>query len=94
MALIRASLCLVSAEDDMSLPLERKQQLLGEFHEYLYKEEWTFTESGPNEKDRVLLCEFDIVIKEFIALKPVCRNEWCHDCAIRPSTHVMPGRLG
>jgi farnesyl-diphosphate farnesyltransferase len=56
----------------MTLPLERKQQLLGEFHENLYKEGWTFTESGPAEKDRMLLEEFDIVIKEFIALKPVC----------------------
>lgn len=55
----------------MTLPLERKQELLGEFHNNLYVEGWTFTESGEYEKDRILLCEFDVVVKEFMALKPV-----------------------
>ena len=69
----------------MTLPLEKKRALLSDFHNCLYKEGWTFTESGEGEKDRVLLCEFDIVIKEFLELRPVClcmcdRAVWFYAC--------------
>lgn len=57
-------------EDDMTLSTEKKIPLLRTFSEILQKEGWTFNESGPNEKDRVVLVEFDIVIKEFHMLKP------------------------
>lgn len=52
-------------EDDMTIANEAKIPLLTAFHEKLYQPGWTFTESGPNEKDRQLLVEFDKVIGEF-----------------------------
>ena len=61
-------------EDDMALPRERKVPLLRSFHEVLRQRGWTFTESGPNEKDRQLLVEFDIVILEFSKLKPAFQD--------------------
>lgn len=57
-------------EDDMTIPVEKKVPLLTSFHEKLYQPGWTFTESGPNEKDRQLLIEFDKVIGEFGLLAP------------------------
>ena len=66
-------------EDDMTIPLESKDVLLRNFYTFLDKKGWTFTEStsafiirdelkwlgGPNEKDRQLLVEFDVVIEEY-----------------------------
>lgn len=52
-------------EDDMTLSPEIKIPLLLDFHKKLYQPGWNFTESGPNEKDRQLLVEFDKVIEEF-----------------------------
>lgn len=51
-------------EDDMTLPLEKKEPMLREFSKYMKIDGWTFTESGPNEKDRDLLVHFDDVIVE------------------------------
>ncbi|KAI0377559.1 farnesyl-diphosphate farnesyltransferase [Hypomontagnella monticulosa] len=51
-------------EDDMTLPIEKKEPMLREFSKYLKINGWTFTESGPNEKDRDLLVHFDDVIVE------------------------------
>ncbi|KAI5859680.1 farnesyl-diphosphate farnesyltransferase [Durotheca rogersii] len=51
-------------EDDMTLSVETKEPLLREFSKYMSKDGWTFTESGPNEKDRDLLVHFDDVIAE------------------------------
>ncbi|KAJ2695003.1 bifunctional farnesyl-diphosphate farnesyltransferase/squalene synthase, partial [Coemansia spiralis] len=34
----------------------------------IYQEGWTFKESGPGEKDALLLVEFDVVIREFLRL--------------------------
>ncbi|ORY86164.1 isoprenoid synthase domain-containing protein [Protomyces lactucae-debilis] len=56
-------------EDDMTLPLDRKLPLLREFYTLLQQDGWNFHESGPNEKDALLLKEFDVVIKEFKKLK-------------------------
>jgi farnesyl-diphosphate farnesyltransferase len=55
-------------EDDMTLDLQKKTDLLETFHEIIYKPGWTFSENGPNEKDRQLLVEFDIVIGEFLKI--------------------------
>lgn len=55
-------------EDDMTIPLEKKVKLLQEFHLYCKKPGWTFTESGPNEKDAPLLVKFDVVIHELLKL--------------------------
>ncbi|KAI8344683.1 farnesyl-diphosphate farnesyltransferase [Chlamydoabsidia padenii] len=57
-------------EDDMSLDLNRKVDLLRSFDTIIYRKGWTFNENGPNEKDRDLLVHFDVVIDEFLRLKP------------------------
>ncbi|KAF1949891.1 farnesyl-diphosphate farnesyltransferase [Byssothecium circinans] len=59
-----------TVEDDMTIPLEKKEPILRNFDSVLDKDGWTFTESGPNEKDRQLLVEFNVVIEEFKKLKP------------------------
>ncbi|KAF9819317.1 hypothetical protein IEO21_02205 [Rhodonia placenta] len=51
-------------EDDMTLSDDKKQPLLRAFHEYAVKPGWTFTENGPDEKDRQLLVEYDVVAEE------------------------------
>ncbi|KAG0016937.1 bifunctional farnesyl-diphosphate farnesyltransferase/squalene synthase [Podila clonocystis] len=57
-------------EDDMTIDLETKIPYLKTFHEIIYQKGWTFTKNGPNEKDRQLLVEFDVVIDAFLKLKP------------------------
>ncbi len=57
-------------EDDMTLPLDKKVPLLRKFDENMEKDGWTFTENGPNEKDRELLVHFDEVIVELKLMKP------------------------
>ncbi|KAI9488419.1 farnesyl-diphosphate farnesyltransferase [Zychaea mexicana] len=57
-------------EDDMTLPLDRKVELLRSFDKVIYQRGWTFNENGPNEKDRELLVKFDVVIDEFLKLNP------------------------
>ena len=51
-------------EDDTTIPIEKKEPLLRKFHENMEVEGWTFTENGPNEKDRNLLVHFDDVSTE------------------------------
>ena len=57
-----------TVEDDMTLAVERKTELLLSFHTVVRQLGWTFTESGPREKDRQLLVEFDAVVAEFLLL--------------------------
>ncbi|KXS10802.1 farnesyl-diphosphate farnesyltransferase, partial [Gonapodya prolifera JEL478] len=57
-----------TVEDDMTLPKARKLAVLRSFHELIYQRGWTFTENGPDEKDRELLVMFDKVIEEFLGL--------------------------
>ncbi|KAI9004432.1 farnesyl-diphosphate farnesyltransferase 1 [Hyaloraphidium curvatum] len=57
-----------TVEDDMTLDLPRKVEILGSFHKLIYQKGWTFDENGPNEKDRMLLVRFDTVITEFLKL--------------------------
>ncbi|CAB4384919.1 unnamed protein product [Rhizophagus irregularis] len=61
-------------EDDMSIPIEKKEPLLRDFHKTIYKKGWTFDENGPDEKDRQLLVEFDVVIEEFLGLRKKFQN--------------------
>ena len=61
---------LYTIEDDMSIDPKVKVPELEAFHERLYTPGWTFTQSGPKEKDRQLLVEFDVVIEEFAQLAP------------------------
>jgi len=57
-------------EDDMTIEVNKKIDLLKNFHTFNHQKGWTFTESGPNEKDRVLLEQYDIVIEKFLQLDP------------------------
>lgn len=52
----------------MTVPNDVKLPLLRAFHEKLYEPGWTFSQSGPNEKDRIVLVEFDNIQKEFAIL--------------------------
>ncbi|EFX02204.1 squalene synthetase [Grosmannia clavigera kw1407] len=57
-------------EDDMTIPLEKKVPLLRGFDDLMEQDGWTFTENGPNEKDRELLVHFDDVVTELKRLNP------------------------
>lgn len=54
----------------MTIPIERKEMLLRRFDENIQIDGYTFTENGPNEKERDLLVHFDVVITELKKLKP------------------------
>jgi len=56
-------------EDDPTIEPAKKDKLLRSFHTHLEDDGWTFTESGPNEKDRDLLVHFDVVIAELKKVK-------------------------
>ncbi|WFD03865.1 squalene synthase [Malassezia obtusa] len=66
---------------DMTLDPKVKIPLLVDFHKKLQEPGWTFTESGPNEKDRQLLVEFDKVIAEYQLLNEGCRYVIADICA-------------
>lgn len=57
-------------EDDTTIPIEKKEPLLRKFDQNMEIEGWTFTENGPNEKDRNLLVHFDDVATELKKLQP------------------------
>ncbi|KAJ1724643.1 bifunctional farnesyl-diphosphate farnesyltransferase/squalene synthase [Coemansia erecta] len=52
-------------EDDMTIPGAKKRDLLEKFHTVIYEDGWSFKESGPDEKDALLLVEFSVVVSEF-----------------------------
>lgn len=56
-------------EDDMTLDNETKVPYLRNFTDYMATDGWTFTQSGPDEKDRELLVHFDQVITELKKVK-------------------------
>lgn len=55
-------------EDDMSIDIHKKVELLNSFHSKLDQPGWNFDGCSPKEKDRKLLTEFDKVISEFQVL--------------------------
>jgi len=61
-------------EDDMTIPLEQKDSLLRNFHNVVDREGWTYDGNGPDEKDRVLLVQFNNVTEEFRKTKPTYRE--------------------
>ncbi|KAJ4374001.1 bifunctional farnesyl-diphosphate farnesyltransferase/squalene synthase [Neocucurbitaria cava] len=63
-----------TVEDDMTIPLEKKEPILRNFQNVLEQDGWNFAENGPNEKDRQLLVEFNVVIEEFKKIKPAYRE--------------------
>jgi farnesyl-diphosphate farnesyltransferase len=60
-----------TVEDDMTIPLEDKEPILRDFHNIMEKDGWNFNGNGPDEKDRGLLVDFDVVIAEYKKVKPV-----------------------
>lgn len=63
-----------TVEDDMTIAIEKKLPILRSFHEHIAQEGWNFKENGPNEKDRQLCVEFDVVVTEFNKLKSEYRQ--------------------
>lgn len=57
-------------EDDMTLDPKVKIPILRTFDQKLLTNDWSFNDSGPNEKDRVVLIEFTSVLAEYHKLKP------------------------
>jgi len=54
----------------MTIPDDVKQPMLRKFHDFTVTPGWTFNGSGPNEKDRQLLVEYDVVVDEVNRLDP------------------------
>ncbi|KAL4061937.1 isoprenoid synthase domain-containing protein [Scleroderma yunnanense] len=72
-------------EDDMTIPDDIKQPMLRSFHEKTVTPGWTFSGSGPAEKDRQLLVEYDQVVEEVNRLKPEYKTiilDICHKMEI------------
>ncbi|KAI8872052.1 farnesyl-diphosphate farnesyltransferase 1 [Ramicandelaber brevisporus] len=61
-------------EDDMGIDKDLKLTLLESLHGYIFQPGWKFLGSSPGEKDAHLLVEFDLVIDQFLALKPEYRE--------------------
>ncbi|TFY60832.1 hypothetical protein EVG20_g7278 [Dentipellis fragilis] len=61
-------------EDDMTIPDDVKQPLLRSFHEKTLTPGWTFNGNGPDEKDRIVLVDYDKVVAEVSLLKPAYRD--------------------
>lgn len=59
-----------TVEDDMSIDNALKLPTLRTFHEKLETLDWTFTDNAPTEKDRCVLVEFDVILREYHVLKP------------------------
>ncbi|ODV81134.1 farnesyl-diphosphate farnesyltransferase [Suhomyces tanzawaensis NRRL Y-17324] len=57
-------------EDDMTIDPAVKVPLLRDFDSKLESKDWTFNGNGPNEKDRAVLVEFDVILTEYHKLKP------------------------
>ncbi|KAG6902950.1 hypothetical protein C0995_009342 [Termitomyces sp. Mi166 len=61
-------------EDDMTIPDHIKQPILRSFHKYTVTPGWKYDGCGPNEKDRQLLVEYDVVVEELNRLDPSYRD--------------------
>ena len=58
-------------EDDMTISDDIKQPLLRSFHEKSVTPGWNFNGNGPDEKDRVVLVDYHVVIEELLRLDPM-----------------------
>lgn len=57
-----------SVEDDMSYPTDKRLPLLRTFHEKLQQKNWKIENVGDSHDHRVLLANFDKVIRAYLAL--------------------------
>jgi len=60
----------------MTIPDNVKQPMLRKFHDFTVTPGWTFNGSGPSEKDRQLLVEYDIVVDEVNRLDPAWAKQF------------------
>ncbi|KAI9449967.1 farnesyl-diphosphate farnesyltransferase [Lactarius psammicola] len=70
-----------TVEDDMTIPDDIKQPLLRSFHEKTVTPGWNFNGNGPNEKDRIVLVDYHVVVEELLRLDSTCRDtivDICH----------------
>jgi len=68
-------------EDDMTISDDIKQPLLRTFHEKTVTPGWNFSGNGPDEKDRIVLVDYHVVVEELLRLDPACRDtiiDICH----------------
>lgn len=59
-----------TVEDDVGLDNNVKLPLLRSFRNVLKTNDWTFNDSSETEKDRVVLQEFDCILREYHKLRP------------------------
>jgi farnesyl-diphosphate farnesyltransferase len=57
-------------EDDTSIPAKTKEPLLRDFKDKLEVDGWNFNGNRPEEKDRDLLVNFQVVVEEYKKQKP------------------------
>ncbi|KAJ2925058.1 hypothetical protein H1R20_g12030, partial [Candolleomyces eurysporus] len=70
-----------TVEDDMTIPDHIKQPILRNFHVHTVTPGWNYDGCGPNEKDRQLLVEYDVVVEELNRLDARYRDiivDICH----------------
>jgi len=68
-----------TVEDDMTIALDEKIPMLRDFHTYLLKPDWTYSNS--KEKDRIVLEQFTTISCEFRRLAPLYRDVISDICA-------------
>lgn len=54
----------------MTIPDHVKQPLLRSFHQKTLTPGWNFNGSGPDEKDRIVLVDYHVVVEELLRLEP------------------------
>ena len=81
----------------MTIPDDVKQPMLRKFHDFTVTPGWTFNGSGPNEKDRQLLVEYDVVVDEVNRLDPAWAKQFYRKkqtwhsplTVIKPSSSIL-----
>ncbi|KAJ7625765.1 farnesyl-diphosphate farnesyltransferase [Roridomyces roridus] len=63
-----------TVEDDMTLPMSLKDPMLRNFYKHSVEPGFCFTGSGPDEKDRQLLVEYNVVVEELQLLPEAYRS--------------------
>ncbi|KIJ21228.1 hypothetical protein PAXINDRAFT_160473 [Paxillus involutus ATCC 200175] len=82
------SLSAVIKQLDGDLARTVKQPMLRSFHEKTVTPGWTFTESGPNEKDRQFLVEYKEMILDICAKMEVGMADYAHKAATAGSVYI------